>query len=201
LGIGLLLSVEKLSFAPPLLIVPIFHRRRLPHVDLVNRPLFLTWRLHGSLPRNRYFTETMTSGQAFAAMDRVLDQGRSGPLYLRRDDITTLLVDAICYREQHMQHFELHSYVVMANHVHVLITPRVEVSNLMQSLKRYTARKANQILGLTGRPFWQEESYDHVVRDGEEFRRIAGYIEMNPVRAGLVTTPEEFCWSSAYDPG
>jgi hypothetical protein len=43
-----------------------------------------------------------------------------------------------------------YAYVIMANHVHVLITPRVEVSELMHSLKRFTARKANQILGLTG---------------------------------------------------
>jgi len=41
----------------------------------------------------------------------------------------------------------------MANHVHVLITPHVEVSQLMHSLKRYTGRKSNQILGLTGQPF------------------------------------------------
>jgi putative transposase len=73
----------------------------------------------------------------------------------------------------------------------------VEVSELMHSLKRFTARKANQILGLTGHPFWQEESYDHLVRDETEFRRIADYIELNPVKAGLVTTREAFPWSSA----
>jgi REP element-mobilizing transposase RayT len=66
----------------------------------------------------------------------------------------------------------------------------------MQSLKRFTAREGNRMLGLTGRPFWQEESYDRVVRDETEFLRIARYIEMNPVKAGLVTAPEEFLWSS-----
>jgi putative transposase len=76
----------------------------------------------------------------------------------------------------------------MANHVHLLITPRVEVSKAMHSLKRFTARKSNRILTLTG-PFWQDESYDHLVRDEVEFRRIVNYIEMNPVKAGLVTTP------------
>ena len=72
----------------------------------------------------------------------------------------------------------------------------MEVSELMHSLKRYTGRKANQILGLTGQSFWQEESYDHLVRDESEFRRIVGYIELNPVKAGLVTTPEAFPWST-----
>jgi len=127
-------------------------------------------------------------------MDRILDQGRSGPLYLRRNDIAELMIEAMRYRREQ---FRLHSYVVMANHVHVLITPQVEVSKLMHSLKRFTARRANEILGLTGQPFWQDESYDHLVRDESEFRRIVGYIEMNPVKAGLVATPEEFPWSSA----
>ena len=89
----------------------------------------------------------------------------------------------------------------MANHIHVLITPHVEVSKLMHSLKRFTARKANQILGLTGQPFWQDESYDRLVRDELECRRITNYIEMNPVKAGLVTTPEAFPWSSAGKSG
>jgi hypothetical protein len=53
------------------------------------------------------------------------------------------------------------------------------------------------MLNLTGQRFWQEESYDRVVRDAAEFRRILRYIEFNPVKAGLVVTPEEFCWSSA----
>ena len=85
----------------------------------------------------------------------------------------------------------------MANHVHLLATPLVEVPKLTQSLKRFTAREGNRILGLTGQPFWQDESYDRVVRDEPEFRRIARYIEMNPVKAGIVSTPEQFLWSSA----
>jgi REP element-mobilizing transposase RayT len=85
----------------------------------------------------------------------------------------------------------------MANHVHLLVTPRVEISKLTHSLKRFTAREANRMLGLTGQTFWQVESYDRLVRDRTEFQRIAGYIEMNPVKAGLVKTPEEFPWSSA----
>jgi putative transposase len=85
----------------------------------------------------------------------------------------------------------------MANHVHLLMTPLADVSKVMQLLKRFTAREANRILGLTGQPFWQEESYDRLVRNETEFQRIADYIEMNPVKCGLVSTPEEFLWSSA----
>jgi len=80
--------------------------------------------------------------------------------------------------------------------VHLLITPRIDVSKPMQSLKRFTAREANRMLGRTGQAFWQEESYDRLVRDETEFRRITRYIEMNPVNAGLAVSPEEFPWSS-----
>jgi hypothetical protein len=61
----------------------------------------------------------------------------------------------------------------------------------------FTAREGNRILGLTGPPFWQDESYDRLVRDSREFARIARYIEMNPVQAGLAAQPEQFLWSSA----
>ncbi len=106
-----------------------------------------------------------------------------------------MVVEAIRYRDGGPD--DLHNYVVMANHVHLLITPRITVSRLMQSLKRFTAREGNRILGLTGRPFWQDESYDRLVRNPTEFERIARYIEMNPVRAGVVATPQDFPWSSA----
>ena len=64
-------------------------------------------------------------------------------------------------------------------------------------MKRFTAREGNRLLGLTGQPFWQEERFDRLVRNDAEFGRIARYIEMNPVRAGLVETPEAFPWPSA----
>ncbi|HVO99837.1 MAG TPA: transposase [Bryobacteraceae bacterium] len=119
-------------------------------------------------------------------MDRLLDNARTGPLYLKQPGIAQMVADAIRYRDGKV--YDLHNFVVMPNHVHMLITPREPLSKLMQSLKRYTAREANRTLGLTGHPFWQDESYDHLVRDAEEFARIARYIEMNPVRAGIFTT-------------
>ena len=86
----------------------------------------------------------------------------------------------------------------MANHVHVLLLPKVHPSRLLQSMKGSTAHEANRILGLTGKRFWQAESYDHWVRDGREHARIAAYVENNPVKAGLVAKPEEYRGSSAY---
>ena len=67
----------------------------------------------------------------------------------------------------------------------------------MKSLKGVTAREANQILQRTGKPFWQDESFDHWVRSEVEFTEIRKYIEHNPVTAGLVERPEDWAWSSA----
>src|SRR4051812_35464763 len=78
--------------------------------------------------------------------------------------IAQLVVDSIRYGAQHLQYYDLHAFVVMANHVHLLVLPRVSPSRFLQTLKGYTAREANRLLGRTGRPFWQAESYDHAVR-------------------------------------
>ncbi|MGC9971185.1 MAG: transposase [Bryobacteraceae bacterium] len=158
----------------------------------------MTWRLHGSLPASRAFPpETLTSGQAFAAFDRLLDNARTGPLYLRQEGIARMVVEAIHFGERGLHRYLLHAFVVMANHVHLLISPHVPLPALIKSLKSLTARRANQMLVRTGSPFWQEESYDHCVRNDREFERIRAYIEENPVRAGLAGEAAEFRWSSA----
>jgi REP element-mobilizing transposase RayT len=169
-------------------------RRHLPHRYAVGKPVFLTWRLHGTLPIGRSFPEKLSSGQAFVAMDQLLDHPAAGPRFLSSPEIASIVAEAILSRDGGP--YRLHEWVVMPNHVHLLITPLTEVSKVMQSLKRFTARECNKIPGRTGQAFWQDESYDRLVRDAAEFSRIARYIEMNPVRAELVSTPEEFLWSS-----
>jgi putative DNA methylase len=177
------------------LFMPTFHARHLPHYHAVGRPAFVTWRLHGSLPSNRSFAQTGSSGRAFLVTDRLLGSAVTGPQYLRQPEIAAMVVEAIRYRDP--GHYQLHSFVVMPNHVHLLITPRAPLSQVMHSLKRFTAREGNRILGLNGQPFWQDESYDRLVRNDREFAKIARYIELNPVTAGLVTEPGQFLWSGA----
>jgi len=124
--------------------------------------------------------------------------------------------------------YHLMAYCVMPSHLHLLFTPRpswcdevaemnakrVREANarqpanqprfgspreiIMHSLKSFTGLQCNRLLGLSG-TFWQDESYDHVVRDRDELFRIIGYIEQNPVKAGLVTDPLEWKWDSAVE--
>jgi putative transposase len=65
------------------------------------------------------------------------------------------------------------------------------------NIKSGSARAANAVLGRTGKPFWQDESYDHWVRNDRERNSIIRYIHFNPVAASLVTEPDEWPWSSA----
>ena len=178
----------------------IIRKRRLPHWDVIGQPSFITFRLHDSLPAHRTFAaSSLTSGEAFMAMDRLLDQASSGPKFLSQPAVAEVVVASVNYGAA-IGHYELHSWVVMPNHVHVLLTPQVSLSRLLGSLKGATAKRANLLLQRTGQAFWQDESYDHLVRSGEEFRRIRRYIENNPVSACLVARPEDYVWSSAGRP-
>src|SRR5579863_7137316 len=128
-----------------------------------------------------------------------MDFAESGPTWLKQPEVATCVIDTLLLAAQDWGLYELHAWVVMSNHVHVLLTPHKAVEDVTRSVKKTSARRANLILSRTGRPFWQDESYDHWVRDAKEFERIAGYIEWNPVRAGLVKRPEDWPWSSASE--
>jgi REP element-mobilizing transposase RayT len=129
-------------------------------------------------------------------MDRLLDKECAGPAYMRMPAVARVVVASI--RKGVPADYRLHAWVVMPNHVHLLLTPNVEPSVALRRLKGASAREANQLLGLTGRPFWQAESYDHLVRSQAEFERIEDYIIQNPVRAGLARSEEEYPWSSVF---
>jgi putative transposase len=130
-------------------------------------------------------------------MDRLLEEARSGPFYLRQPAIADMVVEAIQYSAATLEHYVLHAFVVMPNHVHLLATPAVPLPKLTKSWKGITSKRPNTILAMTGSSFGQEESYDHCVRNEREFEKIRSYIEENPMRAGLVREASEYRWSSA----
>ncbi len=129
-------------------------------------------------------------------MDRLLDQECAGSSYMRMPAIAQAVTAAI--RKGAPADYRLHTWVVMPNHVHLLLTPHIEPSITLRRLKGASARDANDLLGLTGQPFWQAESYDHLVRSQTEFERIESYIIQNPVRARLAQSEEEYRWSSVF---
>ncbi|MCG9127484.1 hypothetical protein JT359_07790 [Candidatus Poribacteria bacterium] len=153
----------------------------------------------------------------FQKFEKTLDNAQSGPIWLNDGQIAKEVADSMHYRDK--QVFCLEAYCIMANHVHVVFTPLpiqpLEVlqtvsprnktaqtnslcykslSSIMQSLKGYTARKANQLLGRNG-AFWHHESFDHCVRNPNELKRIISYVLNNPVKAGLVDEWDNWQWS------
>jgi putative transposase len=176
-----------------------FYRRHLPHWHPEEAWLFVTWRLAGSLPAIPTATagdRGKPAGKAFVTLDKVLDQALHGPLWLN-DSRVASMVCGVIQQGAARRLFLLGGYVVMSNHVHLLARPFAPAERVTHWIKGTSARYGNRILNRTGAAFWQHESFDHWVRNSREYERILHYIHHNPVRAGLVSSAEQWPWSSA----
>jgi putative transposase len=169
------------------------YRRNLPHWHPPGATIFVTWRLAGTFPR---LDKSFADGRTFAKQDQLLDRATTVPTWLRRAEIAACVVD--CIREYADCFYQLRAFVIMPNHVHILITPTIDLAKITRAIKGRSARQANAILGRMGMPFWQDESFDHWIRHPQQFEKVKVYIEHNPVRAGLATTPEQWPYSSAF---
>ncbi|MBE0540092.1 MAG: transposase [Verrucomicrobia bacterium] len=127
-------------------------------------------------------------------LEEYLDRGL-GECWLRQPTIAQLTEDALRFFDG--QRYQLGAWVVMPNHVHLLVdvwdTP---LSELIKSWKGFTAREANKLLGRSGE-FWEREYLDTVIEDEEHRQTAVRYIENNPTKAKLVLDPKEWPWSSA----
>ena len=168
------------------------YRRNLPHWHPPGASLFVTWRLAGTFPGLEW---SIQDGRMFVERDQALDRAADGPVWLCQPEVAECIVH--CLRQDADGGYQLHAFVVMPNHVHILITPRIDLAKITRAIKGKSARQANAILRRTGQPFWQDESFDHWIRHPQQFERVKSYIERNPVRAGLVWTPEQWPYSSA----
>jgi len=112
-----------------------------------------------------------------------LDRGH-GACVLKRPELAQIVADNLRYHDARRYH--LGDFVVMPNHVHLLVCllGQTEIEAQATSWKRYTATKINRRLGRRGR-FWQEESFDHLVRTPEQFDALRRYIAQNPSTAAL----------------
>src|ERR1051326_1415014 len=177
-----------------------YYERNLPHWHPQGTQIFVTWRLYGSLPENviaQIKQAKNHAGRQFARAEQFLDPGEFGPLWLRDPKIAAMVQSAIVRGAGKLNQYSLSAYVIMPNHVHVLIEASVPMARITKGLKGTIARAANLLLRRTGRAFWQAESFDHWVRTEPEGKNIQRYIENNPVKARLVQRAEEWPWSSA----
>jgi len=177
-----------------------YYKRTLPHWQPEGRELFLTWRLSGTLPAKVIAalraSKTKEMGKRFREFDLELDRASSGPLWLKDPHIAEFIFEEMKkVDEAGLCNFQ--AWVVMPNHVHLLLKPLAPMAAITKAIKGATARRANRLLGRTGKYFWQDESFDHWVRDNAEFEKIKKYIERNPVAAGLASEESDWPWSSA----
>jgi REP element-mobilizing transposase RayT len=191
-----------------------FYRRRLPHLQIEGATYFVTFRLKNSLPveiLQRLSQEferikSLPSDQTqieerlwFEKFDNYLDRALSGENFLSDSQVAIVVEEAIYYR--HTKVYDLISFCIMPNHVHLICKPLEKekdkfygLTEILHSLKRHTARQSNLILKRSG-SFWQDESYDHVIRDEAELEQIIKYVLYNPVKANLVKEQEDWKWA------
>jgi putative transposase len=177
------------------------YRRNLPHFHPPGAALFLTWRLFGSIPKERIaeieLARLISEREEFRTVESILDSDSHADARLRDPSVARMICECIEMGASSFQRYALHEYVVMPNHVHLFATPFVDVPVITRSLKGVTANFANKILGTTGKPFWQDECFDRWSRDENEFQKTRAYIVRNPVKARLAARPEDCPWSSA----
>ncbi|MFN7627948.1 MAG: transposase [Pirellula sp.] len=107
-----------------------------------------------------------------------------GSCLLRNPILAEIVADSI--KKFDGEKYDLDSFVIMPNHVHVIVQFRQEngLHTIGQSWMRYTARRINERIGRTG-VLWQPEPFDHAIRSSEQFEYFQRYITENPIKAKL----------------
>jgi len=128
-------------------------------------------------------------------IEAYLDTGY-GACHLSDRRIANLVQDSLLHFDG--DRYRLSAWVLMPNHVHFLAAPCYghSLSSIMHSLKSYSSQEANRILQRKGR-FWFEDYFDRYIRNAKHFENAVGYIESNPVRAGLCNSPSDWRFGSA----
>jgi REP element-mobilizing transposase RayT len=122
---------------------------------------------------------------------------RPPPLDLTTPALAQEVVDALRYHDG--ARYYLYDYTVMPDHLHAILQPFTDegrserISSVMYSLKSWIAKRINRKVNRRGQ-LWQTESYDHIIRNREDYEEKASYIYLNPVKAELVLDPLQWPW-------
>ncbi len=179
------------------------HERNLPHWEQDGTTYFITFRLADSLPQkkldqwiserqawlkthNEPFSEMELEEYAQLFNERIndwLDAGEGSCLLAKKNN-AKIVADALKHFDG--QRYRLGEWVVMPNHVHVVVTPIGDhsLTDIIQSWKSFTAHEINKNTDSSGQ-LWQHESYDHIVRSPEQLCHFEQYIHNNPAKAGV----------------
>jgi REP element-mobilizing transposase RayT len=195
-----------------------YTKRALPHIQLSDCVLFVTWHLAFSIKEevkdkltksiliNKYDNTnikkcaTNTNLDQFYDYDSVLDAKQDIRINISLPPHSDIVKQALLYYNGNK--YELYAFCIMPNHVHAVMKPLLKgietyytISEIMHGIKSYTSHKINKLSKTSGK-VWQAESFDHVVRDETELREILNYVINNPVKAGFVDKWDE--WYGTY---
>ena len=195
-----------------------YYRRNLPHWQPSGGEYFITFMLNNSLPAHviRQIKENRKllrqdpdlegsqlrkkiMRRIFKKYEHHLENEHYGNHWLKQSKIARMVGEAIAYRDK--SKYDLYAYCIMSNHVHMVFRllkngseDEYPVTKILQSLKRFTAGKGNELLDRSGQ-FWHHESYDRVIRDQDELESTIKYVLNNPVKAGLVDEWQDWLYS------
>lgn len=184
------------------------HERNLPHWRQEGKLYFVTWRQADSIPtakrdelrrqREAFIKTYGDPGKQTLSLDlqrryhqlfnervqRWLDAG-VGSCVLRDQRACRIMREALLHFDG--VRYQLGSFAIAANHVHVLVAPVVgiDLSEVLHSWKSYTSKAINKALGRNG-TLWQDESHDHLVRSEAALYRIATYIHAHADQGAYV---------------
>jgi REP element-mobilizing transposase RayT len=174
------------------------HRVNLPHWQQGETWIFVTWRLADSLPQS--IVEKLAAQRSIweknhpkpwseedlrehnrkftLGFEKLLDEAHCACL-LAEQNLREIVSGALLHF--HGERYELDTFVIMPNHVHVLFRPLNEnrLEDILQTWKRYSAREMNKLRGEEG-SLWQREYWDRLIRTEKQFQWTQHYIETNP---------------------
>ena len=179
------------------------HRRRLPHWQQDGCTYSVTFRLADSVPQEELQVwqeqkeiwlkhhpqpwSEKTAGEYeerfVEGLQKWLDAGY-GTCALQAEAVRTVVENALLHFDG--QRYALDEFVIMPNHVHLLVQPMasVSLSSILHSWKSFSSNVVNKQLGRSG-TFWLDENFDHAVRSLSQFNYFRRYIAENPTRAHL----------------
>ncbi len=183
-----------------------FTKRNLPHLYFEFGIYFVTFRLADSMPSDlvaqaislcsKITDKDIKTRRLFQKYESFLDSGKYGSNHLTNDNVAGIVKYCLHYPDG--EQFRLICYTVMSNHVHTvldLLEGNKGLDKIMQSIKGISARQSNKILNQSGK-FWQDESFDRLIRNEHELWRTVKYVLNNPVKAGLVSHWKD--WNHSY---
>jgi REP element-mobilizing transposase RayT len=180
-----------------------YSRGYVPHIDAGEVPQFITWRLADALPvsvlaaweRELLGADNLVRRTELAQrIEAYCDQGHGSCVL--KDPRAARAVQETLF-ENHDLRCRLHSWVVMPNHVHVLLTPiGIKLELLVKALKGASSHRVNRLIGGRGR-LWQPGFFDRLIRTTDHMIGTRRYTEWNPVKAKLCPDPVLWPWSSA----